>query len=82
MKTGIPFTDPLQRKVNEILNGGKTPLDVAQLYAKKGCRSCGGDGFQTFLQRPGATEKEPRTARLCGCARKRIIAEARKRLYG
>ncbi len=71
---------PVERMVNAIVKEFPTVLDAAGHYARGRCTACSGDGYVTVLQRAGATEKEPRTARVCGCARKKIFREAERRV--
>ncbi len=72
------LANPLQPFIDKIFKEGPTDLDVAGRFAKRSCSNCRGNGYVAFLQRAGATDKEPRTARLCGCARKAIQRRARQ----
>ena len=70
----------LKKEIDKIVAEGPTHLDVAARHAKRRCRSCGGAGFITVLQRAGATDTEPRTARMCRCAQNLIRRKAQKAL--
>ena len=70
--------NPLKKHIDALFDEGPTHLDVAKRFAKRNCGTCGGDGSQAFLQRPGATDKEARTVRLCGCTRRRIRRAAER----
>lgn len=69
----------MKRYLTEILNEGSNNLEVAAKFAKRNCSNCGGNGFTATLKRAGAAESEPRVARICGCARARLMKEALRR---
>lgn len=70
--------DPLEKYIQQVMSEGVSPIEVAAKYGKRSCKTCRGNGYLTMLQRAGATDKEPRLARMCGCARKEIRKKAQR----
>jgi hypothetical protein len=76
----VPFTDPVQRIADELVREKGGAIGAFKAYSKPNCKSCGGKGFIATLKRAGATDKEPRVARPCGCVQKRLRKEAQRRI--